>query len=216
VNGDDFVKISVADTGVGMAPDVQARVFEPFFTTKDVNKGSGLGLPQVYGFAQQSRGRVTIDSQVGVGTIVTLHLPRSLGEPAAVSRPPDIASSVAEVGNRGQILLVEDDKEVSALTRELLNELGFSVLHVASPDAALGALADARNIDVVLSDIMMPGGVSGVHLAREIRRRHPDLRVVLTTGYVEAAADLSDGEFDLLLKPYTAEALATALRVQPL
>jgi CheY-like chemotaxis protein len=132
-----------------------------------------------------------------------------------LSRPPDIATPAADVGNRGQILLVEDDKEVSALTRELLNELGFSVLQVASPDAALGALANARDIDVVLSDIMMPGGVSGVHLAREIRRRHPDLRVVLTTGYVEAAADLSDGEFDLLLKPYTAESLATALRVQP-
>jgi CheY-like chemotaxis protein len=211
--GGDFVKISVADTGVGMAPHVQARVFEPFFTTKDVNKGSGLGLPQVYGFAQQSRGRVTVDSQIGVGTIVTLQLPRSLGEPV-LSRPADIATPTADVGNRGQILLVEDDKEVSALTRELLNELGFSVLHVASPDAALGALANARDIDVVLSDIMMPGGVSGVHLAREIRRRHPDLRVVLTTGYVEAAADLSDGEFDLLLKPYTAESLATALRVQ--
>jgi CheY-like chemotaxis protein len=208
----DFVKISVADTGVGMSPDVQARVFEPFFTTKDVNKGSGLGLPQVYGFAQQSRGSVSIDSQIGMGTIVTLELPRSLGEPAAASRAPDIATP-GEVANRGQILLVEDDKEVSALTRELLSELGFSVLHVASPDAALGALANARDIDVVLSDIMMPGGVSGVHLAREIRRRHPDLRVVLTTGYVEAAADLSDGEFDLLLKPYTAEALAIALRV---
>ena len=211
--GADFVKISVADTGVGMAPDVQARVFEPFFTTKDVNKGSGLGLPQVYGFAQQSRGSVTIDSQVGLGTIVTLQLPRSLGEPAAASRPPDIGTPATEVSNRGQILLVEDDKEVSALTRELLNELGFSVLHVASPAAALGALANARNIDVVLSDIMMPGGVSGVHLAREIRRRYPDLRVVLTTGYVEAAADLTDGEFELLLKPYTAEALAAALRV---
>jgi len=132
-----------------------------------------------------------------------------------LSRPADIATPTADVGNRGQILLVEDDKEVSALTRELLNELGFSVLHVASPDAALGALANARDIDVVLSDIMMPGGVSGVHLAREIRRRHPDLRVVLTTGYVEAAADLSDGEFDLLLKPYTAESLANVLRVQP-
>jgi len=190
-------------------------VFEPFFTTKDVNKGSGLGLPQVYGFAQQSRGRVTIDSQMGVGTRVTLQLRRSLGEPAAVSRPPDVATQAADGANRGQILLVEDDKEVSALTRELLNELGFSVLHVASPDAALGALANARDIDVVLSDIMMPGGVSGVHLAREIRRRHPDLRVVLTTGYVEAAADVGDGEFDLLLKPYTAEALAAALRVQP-
>ena len=213
-DGGQFVRISVSDTGIGMAPEVQARVFEPFFTTKDVNKGSGLGLPQVYGFAQQSRGRVTIDSQVGIGTTVTLQLPRSFGE-AVVSRPPDMATATAEASNRGQILLVEDDKEVSALTRELLNELGFSVLHVASPDAALGALANARDIDVVLSDIMMPGGISGVHLAREIRRRHPDLRVVLTTGYVEAAADLSDGEFDLLLKPYTVETLATALRVQP-
>ena len=213
--GAEFVKIAVADTGGGMPPDVQARAFEPFFTTKDVSKGSGLGLTQVYGFAQQSRGRVTIDSQVGVGTIVTVELPRSLGRPAAMSRPSDISTPGAEVGNRGQILLVEDDKEVAALTSELLNELGFSVLHVASPDAALGALANARDIDVVLSDIMMPGGVSGVHLGREIRRRHPDLRVILTTGYVEAAADLSEGEFDLLLKPYTAEALATALRVHP-
>jgi signal transduction histidine kinase len=213
----DFVRISVADTGVGMTPEVQARVFEPFFTTKDVNKGSGLGLPQVYGFAQQSRGRVTVDSQIGVGTIVTLELPRSLREPAAASRQADGSSAptVANPAHRGHVLLVEDDKEVSALTRELLNELGFSVLHVASPDAALGALADSRNIDVVLSDIMMPGGVSGVQLAREIRRRYPDLRVVLTTGYVEAAAGLSDGEFDLLLKPYTAEALATVLRAQP-
>jgi signal transduction histidine kinase len=212
----EFVRIAVADTGVGMAPEVQARVFEPFFTTKDVNKGSGLGLPQVYGFAQQSRGRVTIDSQLGSGTVVTLLLPRSLREPATGARQLDTsgAPTIADPNHGGQVLLVEDDREVSALTRELLNELGFSVLHVVSPEAALGALANARDIDAVLSDIMMPGGINGVQLAREIRRRYPNLRVVLTTGYVEAAAGLTDGEFDLLLKPYTVEALATVLRVQ--
>jgi CheY-like chemotaxis protein len=109
---------------------------------------------------------------------------------------------------------IEDDKEVSALTREMLGCLGFTVIHVASPEAALGALADGRTIDVVLSDIMMPGGVSGLDLAREIRRRHPDLLIVLTTGYVEAAGGMKDGEFVLLPKPYSLEALADALGVE--
>ena len=114
---------------------------------------------------------------------------------------------------RGHLLLVEDDHEVSALSRELLTSLGFSVTHVASADAALEALADSRQIDRVVSDIMMPGGVSGLQLAREIRRRHPDIPVLLTTGYAEAAADLAEGEFDLLLKPFSIEALAEALGV---
>ena len=212
----DFVRLSVADTGTGMPPDVIARAFEPFFTTKDVSKGSGLGLPQVYGFAQQSGGRVAIASTVGQGTAVTLLLPRSLRTPAVpdgTTEPSHVPSPVDGV-RQGHALLVEDDKEVSALTRELLSSLGFAVTHVASPEAALGALADARDIDVVLSDIMMPGGVSGVELAREIRRRHPHLPIVLTTGYVEAASGMKDDEFDLLLKPYTVESLAEALGVQ--
>jgi len=111
-------------------------------------------------------------------------------------------------------LLVEDDKEVSALTFELLSSLGFVVTHVSSADAALGALADGRDVDVVLSDIMMPGGVSGLQLAREIRRRYPTLSVVLTTGYVEAAADMEEQEFLLLPKPYTLESLADALGIE--
>ena len=209
----EFVRIAVADTGVGMTPEVQARAFEPFFTTKDVSKGSGLGLPQVYGFAQQSGGRVALDSAIGVGTTVTLLLPRAVGAPVAridvASDPP-----LLNAERRGQMLLVEDDKEVSALTRELLISLGFSVTHVASADAALGALANSRQIDFVLSDIMMPGGVSGVQLAREIRRRYPTLPIILTTGYVGAAADLEDGEFALLTKPFTLEALAEALGVE--
>ena len=210
----DFVKISVADTGVGMPPEVQARAFEPFFTTKDVSKGSGLGLPQVYGFAQQSGGRAAIDSAIGAGTIVTVLLPRALREPAARADAAGEPAGRFEAERRGHVLLVEDDREVSALTRELLISLGFSVTHVTGAEAALGALADARQIDAVLSDIMMPGGVSGVQLAREIRRRYPTLPIVLTTGYVEAAAALEDGEFALLLKPFTTEALAKALRVE--
>ena len=109
---------------------------------------------------------------------------------------------------------MEDDKEVSALTRELLSSLGFSVTHVASADAALGALADSRQVDVVLSDVMMPGGVSGLQLAREIRRRHPRLPVILTTGYAESTSGMNDGEFNVLLKPFTAQALAKALGVE--
>ena len=212
----DFVRISIADTGHGMTPEVQARVFEPFFTTKDIGKGSGLGLPQVYGFAQQSGGRVTIASDAGAGTTVTLLLPRSQRAPAAAARGADAASEMAtgpDVKRNGHALLVEDDKEVSALTRELLSSLGFSVTHVASADAALGALADSRQVDVVLSDVMMPGGVSGLQLAREIRRRHPQIPVILTTGYVDSVAGMKDGEFDVLLKPFSPKALANALGV---
>ena len=189
----DFVQLSVADTGSGMPPEVLDRVFEPFFTTKEVGKGSGLGLPQVYGFAQQSGGRLRIESRVQAGTIVTLLLPRSLQEPAA----PVDASSAAPVRGDGaadrQVLLVEDDVEVAALTREMLSHLGFNVIHAASPVAALGALANARSIDIVFSDIMMPGGMSGLELAREIRRRQPGLPIVLTTGYSEATAENEQG-----------------------
>jgi CheY-like chemotaxis protein len=114
----------------------------------------------------------------------------------------------------GQLLLVEDDKEVAELTREMLSAIGFAVIHASSPDAALGALANGRPIDFVLSDIMMPGGVSGVELAREIRVRHPNVRIVLTTGYAEAAAQLDGQQFGLVLKPYTLESLAEALGVE--
>jgi PAS domain S-box-containing protein len=210
----DFVRVTVADTGIGMAPEIVTRAFEPFFTTKDLSKGSGLGLPQVYGFAQQSGGRVSIDSSVGVGTTVTLWLPRTLSAP--VTQAPDSTETASRTTavRRGHILLVEDDKEVSALTFELLSGLGFVVTHVSSADAALGALANGRDVDVVLSDIMMPGGVSGLQLAREIRRRYPKLSVVLTTGYVEAAAGMEDDEFRLLAKPYTLESLADALGIE--
>jgi len=128
--------LSVADTGSGMPPDVLARVFEPFFTTKDVGKGSGLGLPQVYGFAQQSGGRVRVDSEVGVGTVVTLLLPRSLRQPATSVDASGASRVRGDDAHRGEVLLVEDDPEVAALTQEMLSHLGFTVIHAASPAAA--------------------------------------------------------------------------------
>ena len=210
----DLVKLTVADTGTGMSEAVAARAFEPFFTTKDVSKGSGLGLPQVYGFAQQSGGRVAIESKPDDGTTVTIWLPRSLKAPV---EPADAGSSHAvskrDIAARGNLLLVEDDSEVSALSKEMLTSLGFTVTHVASAEAALGALANDRPIDLVLSDIMMPGGFSGLELAREIRRRYPNLPVTLTTGYIEAAAGMKENEFSLVLKPYSLEELADALGV---
>jgi CheY-like chemotaxis protein len=216
--GGDFLRVAVIDTGVGMSSDVVARAFEPFFTTKGISKGSGLGLPQVYGFAQQSGGRVTIESTVGGGTTVTMLLPRSLAAPAP-STPPDdtvpFATPRTDRDRHGHVLLVEDDPEVAALTRELLASLGFTAIRVSSAEAALGALADSRPIDFVMSDVMMPGGMSGLQLAREIRRRHPGLPVVLTTGYVESLAGIEDAEFHVLLKPYTAEALAETLGLAP-
>jgi PAS domain S-box-containing protein len=212
----DFVRLSVGDTGTGIPPEILGRVFDPFFTTKDVGKGSGLGLAQVYGFAQQSRGRVSIASEAGSGTVVTLLLPRSTQQPASAQKPEaTIVPTVAAIpaAHRGDVLLVEDDREVAALAREMLGELGFSVIHVSTSVAALGALANARAIEAVFSDIMMPGGINGLDLAREIRKRHPRLPIVLATGYAESAASLKDGEFRVLLKPYTLEALADALGV---
>jgi CheY-like chemotaxis protein len=191
-----------------MPAEVLARVFEPFFTTKDIGKGSGLGLAQVYGFVGQSGGRVDIDSTPGVGTTVTLTFPRSAKqiEAADVHAAPAPRPAAAE---RGHVLLVEDDAEVAALVRDMLISLGFAVTHVKSAEAALGALKDGRNVDIVLSDVMMAGGgMSGVELAREIRRRHAELPVVLTTGYIEAAREAEADGVPVLVKPYQIEALA--------
>jgi CheY-like chemotaxis protein len=210
----EFVKISVSDTGVGMPPEVQARVFEPFFTTKEIHKGSGLGLPQVYGFAQQCLGRVTIKSAVGVGTTVTLLLPRSRKASTGAQTSGHV-DRVADGGARDDrpkhMLLVEDDHDVAALTHELLTSLGFSVSHVASSDAALRIVTQPHDIDLVVTDLMMPGFVNGLQLAREIRKRQPALPILLTTGSVSTPAGMENAEFPLLLKPYSADSLARAL-----
>jgi signal transduction histidine kinase/ActR/RegA family two-component response regulator len=212
----DSVTLSISDTGVGMSTEVVARAFEPFFTTKEVGKGSGLGLAQVYGFVNQSKGQVAIDSDVGRGTTVSLTFPRSEGEaavPAPASEAPAAAARQAEStrGSRAEVLLVEDDLTVATLTTEMLGSIGYAVLHVKSAAAALDTLAAGRTIDVVFSDVMMPGGMSGVDLAREVRRRRPDLPVVLTTGFIEVARTAMAEGLQVLVKPYQLETLARVL-----
>ena len=209
----DFVLLTVADTGTGMSAQVLSRIFEPFFTTKEVGKGSGLGLPQVYGFAQQSGGVVKVQSVVGRGTTVSMWLPRS---DVAPMRPAEEDTNLDSTSRRralkGSILLVEDNDEVAALVTEMLSELGFRTTRVASAQAALGALADDREIDVVFSDVMMPGPMNGLELAHEIRRRRPGLPVLMTTGYAGAEIKKTDGEHvEVLSKPYELSDLDVAL-----
>jgi CheY-like chemotaxis protein len=210
----DFVRLRVIDSGVGMSPEVVQRVFEPFFTTKEVGKGSGLGLPQVYGFARQSGGGVEIDSAPAQGTTVSLLLPRSTKSPLSVVGAPDAGAFMAEEAAArlaGHVLLVEDDDEVAALVGDMLDQLHFEVTRASSADAALGALADERQIDLVLSDVMMPGGMNGVELAREVRRRRPGLPLLLTSGYAEQVRREVEAEgIALLPKPYNLHALAAA------
>lgn len=208
----DYVRLSVVDTGVGMSPEILSRVFEPFFTTKEVGKGSGLGLAQVHGFATQSRGTVRIRSEVGRGTSIELYLPRSLSTPSRERHLIDLNMVRPKKNNHGSILLVEDDDEVAALVSEMLGQLGYEVTHAASGAAALGALADGRAVDLVFSDIMMPGGMNGVELAREIKRRRSDIPVLLTSGYPEAAVhDAELAGLQILPKPYHIDELAAAL-----
>jgi CheY-like chemotaxis protein len=209
----DFVAIAVEDTGSGMPPEVLERVFEPFFTTKGIGAGSGLGLPQVHGFATQSGGTVQIDSEVGRGTTITLLLPRSLETPQRNERHLiDYHVGESTTPQAGNVLLVEDDEEVAALVQEMLAQLGYRVTRAASASAALGALANGREVDLVFSDIMMPGDMNGVDLAREVRLRRPDLPVLLTSGYAEAARRDAEAEgVRILPKPYRVDELQAAL-----
>ena len=212
LNG-DFVALSVIDPGTGMSPEVLAHVFEPFYTTKEIGKGSGLGLPQVHGFAQQSRGGVKIDTAVGRGTTVTLLLPRTEKAPTNVAPAMDLDSSQRRRALMGSILLVEDDNEVAALVTEMLRELGYRITRAASAQAALGALADERDIDLVFSDVLMPGDMDGMALADEIARRRPHLPVVLTTGYSSDASSKTERkDVHVLHKPYDIQSLDVALR----
>jgi PAS domain S-box-containing protein len=206
----DFVRLDIADSGVGMTPDVLVHAFEPFFTTKEVGSGSGLGLAQAHGFAKASGGVVRIASTPGHGTVVSLFLPRTLKVPAF---SPHLMSQASDQPiSAGQVLVVEDDDEVAALTVEMIHQLGYDTTRVASAEAALGALADRRSVDIVFSDIMMPGRMDGVELAQEIRRRRPNLPVLLTSGYAEGARrNAGAQEIKIIPKPYRIDELRDAL-----
>jgi two-component system NtrC family sensor kinase len=202
----EYVRICIRDTGTGIAPQDLSRVFEPFYTTKDVGKGSGLGLAQVYGFAKQSGGIATIESSPGEGTTLCIFMPRSLRKepPKDGVRPtrPD------EPGEPCTVLFVEDDQLVSDVMVPGLRSSGFTVI---TADDAVSALAALRthHIDVVLSDIVMPGQGDGLYLAQEMRLTRPDVPIVLATGYSEALTATSS--LRVLLKPYTLEDAQAAI-----
>lgn len=203
----DFVAISLSDSGTGIPLDTLVHVFEPFFTTKEIGKGTGLGLSQVYGFAQQTGGRVAIDSKVGSGTKVTIYLPRAIGAPAAKLTP----DGEPRATGKGTILLVEDDEQVARMAVNLLATLGYQAQLVMDARSALALLLGGRRYDLVFSDIVMPGGMSGVDLAHKIRQHFPLQPVLLATGFSRAAADVHQAGLNFIAKPYRADSLAKAI-----
>lgn len=209
----DFVRLCVSDTGAGMPPEVLEHVFEPFFTTKEIGKGSGLGLPQVYGFAKQSGGAVYVNSAVNRGTTIVMLLPRALiprGLPPLTVADVDISKESPRSG--GAVLLVEDDDEVASTVAEMLAKLGYAVTRTASAEEALGSLNGGLTIDVVFSDVMMPGGMNGVDLARVLRAHRQDLPILLTSANVDAANALAtELGVQILRKPYRLIDLSNAL-----
>ncbi len=203
-----YVRLDVHDTGVGMTPETLARVFDPFFTTKEVGKGTGLGLSQVYGFARQSGGGVAIESAPGKGATVRLYLPRTSALPAAEAA----AAAILPAGPTLQVLLVEDDVQVGDMVAAILEELGHDVTRADGVEPALELLGGAQSFDLLLTDLIMPGVLTGVDLAHEAVKLRPGLPIILSSGYTgEALASADGAPWPLLRKPYSTEALAKAL-----
>ncbi|MDZ4739303.1 MAG: PAS domain S-box protein [Alphaproteobacteria bacterium] len=208
----DYVMLSISDTGTGMPPEVLARVFEPFYTTKP-GRGTGLGLSTIYGFAKQSGGHLTIYSEVGKGTSVRLYLPRADGSRIAHAHEPQ---SPIEEGAAGEtVLVVEDNADVRDVTIKRLDTLGYRVVAAANAPAAIAILERRDDFDLVFSDVIMPGGMSGFDLARWVRANKPSIKVLLTSGFTGEIAKSGDADpvdVELLRKPYAIAELARAVR----
>jgi len=210
VAGGDYVMIEVSDTGTGMPPEVLERVFEPFFTTKESGKGTGLGLSMVYGFVQQSHGHVEVDSKPNEGTTIRIFLPRAEG--VAETSSDHQSPSVAVPFGAGQtVLVVEDDPAVRQVAISTIRSLGFEVMEACTGDEAARLLRTSQHVCLVLSDVRMPGELTGIDLARLIRREMPDIHVLLTTGYMDGDGDVEG--IDLLYKPYRAADLAEKIQL---
>jgi signal transduction histidine kinase len=203
------VLITVSDTGAGMAPEVAARIFEPFYTTKDVGKGSGLGLSQVYGFVRQSGGEVTVDTALDRGAAFTLSLPRSAER--AESRAQAEPEMLAQASER--VLIVEDDPEVLNLCVDLLESQGYRCDTAANAAEALDRLEGSGPYDLLFSDVVMPGGMTGIQLARKAVERFPRMHILLTSGYVGENGLQEAHEFDVIDKPYEQVGLSRRLRL---
>lgn len=217
----DYVAIDVRDTGTGMSAATLKRVLEPFFTTKDVGKGSGLGLPMVYGFVRQSGGRMTIDSKVGTGTVVRLCLPRSLAsvEPVVQAQADPTARDHGPSSELPQgwetLLVVEDNADVRATAVDILSSLGYRVLEAPNGYHALDQITRHPDVALVFSDVTLPGGLPGLRLVEKLRQRRPGLKALMTSAFSESAVlqrGMLDGSLALLTKPYQVEELARRVR----
>ena len=203
----DYVTISVTDSGCGMPPEVLTRACDPFYTTKEVGKGTGLGLSMVHGFAEQSGGHLAIDSVIGFGTTVTLYLPRG-------SRPDTQPLPNARTAGGGETILVVDDHDaVRQVSAAQIKRLGYAVVEADCAAAALDALRDNPQIALLFTDIVMPGAMDGHDLASEAIKRHPGIKVLLTSGYAKSREDRDiDADTPMLMKPYGRDKLAQKLR----
>ena len=208
-----YVAICVTDTGTGMSNEVLTKVFEPFFTTKEVGEGSGLGLSQVYGFVKQSGGHVKIYSELGEGTTVKMYLPRRHG--VVQAQETELKSSVPEGRTEELILVVEDDDDVRTYTVEVLRELGYGVLEASDGKAALRILESRRDINLLFTDVVLPGGMNGRELADAAARIAPGMKLLFTTGYARNAI-VHEGRLDpgveMIGKPFTYVDLAAKVR----
>jgi two-component system NtrC family sensor kinase len=208
----DYALLETSDTGTGISPKLIARVFEPFFTTKGPGEGTGLGLSQVYGFARQSGGTATARSIPGQGTTIALYLPVTdlLVEPSHAA--PRTQDQEAPGRALGSVLLIEDNDDVATISAGYLEELGYQVDCVSNGADALRRLETTPSYSLIFSDILMPGGTSGLELARIVRERHPDLPVLLTTGYSASAQEAAQAGFSVILKPFDLSDLTAAVR----
>ncbi len=217
VTAGQYVLLSVSDTGTGISPEILSRVFDPFFTTKLAGKGTGLGLAMIHGFVKQSKGHIRVYSEPGHGTTVKIYLPRMTGP--AVAAAPEIERKRGEELPRALadevVLVVEDDEGVREFALSALSNLGYRVLHAKDGAEGLAYLRSSQRIDLLFTDVVLPGAINGRHLADESRRMRPALPVLFTTGYTRNAI-VHDGRLDpdvtLLSKPYTQDILAQALR----
>ncbi|WP_419728192.1 response regulator [Lichenicola sp.] len=209
-----YVSLCVSDSGTGMTPEVVARAFDPFFTTKPIGVGTGLGLSMIYGFARQSGGQVRIYSEPGDGSLVCIYLPRHVGHAATPEEPAD-PGELPRAGEGETVLVVDDEPTVRMLVAEVLQDLGYTAIEAADGAAGLAVLQSDARVDLVVTDVGLPGGMNGRQMADVARVQRPGLQVLFITGYAENAV-LSHGHLDpgmhVLTKPFAMEALATRIK----
>ncbi|THF54440.1 MAG: response regulator, partial [Methylophaga nitratireducenticrescens] len=213
VTAGDYIVIGVSDTGIGIAPENLDKVFEPFYTTKSKDKGTGLGLAMVYGFARQSLGHINIYSERGQGTTIRLYLPRSPVEISTADNPP--ALPIQPKTGKEHILVVEDDDLVRSYVISQLEFIGYQVISASNGQEAMEIIQSDAHIDLLFTDVVMPGGISGRDLSDKAQRIRPQLKVLFTSGYTENSI-VHHGRLDpgvmLLSKPYSRDELSTKIR----